>query len=82
MILLTFNIFKPENLKTDGSKFSDEELYKIIAQNTNAVLRILENHDVKATFFIEISIAENNAEFLKKLFQKDMKWHFTIKVLR
>lgn len=70
MILLTFNILKPENLKTDGIKFSDEEMYKIIAQNTNAVLRILENHDVKATFFIEISIAENNAEFLKKIISK------------
>jgi peptidoglycan/xylan/chitin deacetylase (PgdA/CDA1 family) len=50
MILFTFNIL---NIEADCKKqqsVSDEERLKISEDNTKAILRILDIHDVKASF--------------------------------
>lgn len=70
MILLTFNIINNNPIQKNGAKLTDVELLEITHKNTYSILRILENHNVKSTFFIEISIAEKSAELLKKIVSK------------
>lgn len=70
MILLTFNIINNNPLQKNGTKLTDVELLEITHKNTYSILRTLENHDVKSTFFVEISIAEKSAELLKKIISK------------
>lgn len=57
MILLTFNIINNTSATKEGTTLSDAELLEITQNNTKSILRILELNDVKATFFIDISIA-------------------------
>ncbi|WP_228410896.1 polysaccharide deacetylase family protein [Chryseobacterium taklimakanense] len=66
MILLTFNILNNSGIFQNGRGLSDTELLEITHRNTFSILRTLENHDVKSTFFIDISIAEKSTELLKK----------------
>lgn len=51
MILLTFNIVNIEAKCKNGAEVSDVERLEISENNTKAVLRILDIHDIKATFF-------------------------------
>ncbi|KXH81357.1 polysaccharide deacetylase family protein [Chryseobacterium kwangjuense] len=70
MILLTFNILNIEAEAKNSIIFSDEERLKITEDNTKAVLRILDIHDIKASFFIEISIAEKLQNLIKAISSK------------
>ncbi|MBB4805115.1 hypothetical protein HNP38_000387 [Chryseobacterium defluvii] len=67
MILLTFNVVNIEAETKNGVHIPDEERLKITEDNTKAVLRILDIHDIKATFFIEISIAEKLKNLIKAI---------------
>lgn len=67
MILLTFNIVNIEADTKNGTQISDEERLKITEGNTKAILRVLDIHDVKASFFIEISIAEKLKNLIKAI---------------
>jgi len=67
MILLTFNIVNIEAECQNGVDISDEERLKITIENTKAILRILDIHDTKASFFVEISIAEKLQNLLKAI---------------
>ncbi|MDQ0780913.1 polysaccharide deacetylase family protein [Chryseobacterium sp. W4I1] len=67
MILLTFNILNIESETKNGFQISDEERLKITEDNTKAVLRILDIHDIKASFFIEISIAQKLHHLIKAI---------------
>lgn len=67
MILLTFNILNIEADAKKGTQISDVERLKITEDNTKAVLRILDIHDIKASFFIEISIAEKLQNLIKAI---------------
>ena len=67
MILFTFNIL---NIEADCKKeqfISDEERLKISEDNTKAILRILDIHDVKASFFVEISLAQKLQNLIKAI---------------
>lgn len=70
MILLTFNIVTIEAECKNGASVSDEERLKISIENTKAVIRILDIHDIKASFFVEISIAEKLRDLLKAISSK------------
>ncbi|WP_080778687.1 polysaccharide deacetylase family protein [Chryseobacterium phocaeense] len=70
MILLTFNILNIEAEAKNSFSISDEERLKITEDNTKAVLRILDIHDIKASFFIEISIAEKLQNLIKAISSK------------
>lgn len=70
MILLTFNIVNMETESKKSIRISDDERLKITEDNTKAVLRILDLHDVKASFFIEISIVEKLQNLLKAISSK------------
>jgi len=70
MVLLTFNIITIEALCKKDAHVSDVERLKITADNTRAVLRILDIHDIKASFFVEVSIAEKLHDLLKAISSK------------
>lgn len=67
MILLTFNIVNIEAETKNSTNISDEERLKITESNTKAILRILDIHEIKASFFVEISIAEKLQNLLKAI---------------
>lgn len=70
MILFTFNIINIEADCKNSREISDEERLKISEDNTKAILRILDIHDVKASFFIEISIAGKLQNLIKAISYK------------
>ncbi|WP_449398752.1 polysaccharide deacetylase family protein [Chryseobacterium wanjuense] len=70
MILLTFNIINIETECKKDVQISDDERLKITVDNTKAILRILDIHDIKASFFIEISIAEKLQNLIKAISSK------------
>jgi len=70
MILLTFNILNIEAEAKNSSEISDVERLKIAENNTKAILRILDIHDIKASFFVEISIAEKLQNLIKAISSK------------
>ena len=67
MVLLTFNIINIEAKTKSDVTISDAERLKIIESNTKAFLRILDIHEIKASFFVEISIAEKLQNLLKAI---------------
>ncbi|REC62128.1 polysaccharide deacetylase [Chryseobacterium pennae] len=67
MILLTFNIANIEAAAKNGAHITDEVRLKITAENTKAILRILDIHDTKASFFVEISLAEKLQNLIKAI---------------
>ncbi|ASW74123.1 polysaccharide deacetylase [Chryseobacterium piperi] len=67
MILLTFNIVNIDSEVKNGAEISDEERLVITIDNTKAILRILDLHDIKASFFIEISIVEKLQNLIKAI---------------
>lgn len=67
MILLTFNII-PVVAKTKGNVFLDDyERLKILEANVKSLLIILDIHETKVTFFIEISIVEKLLNLIKAI---------------
>lgn len=50
MILLTFNIVNIEAEVKNGFQVTDDERLKIAEDNTRAILRVLDIHDIKASF--------------------------------
>ncbi|MCD9854927.1 polysaccharide deacetylase [Epilithonimonas sp. JDS] len=67
MILLTFNIAISEKGREKKTNFSQSELISSIEGNTKIILNLLELHEYKATFFVEISIADQLQKLLKTL---------------
>lgn len=67
MVLLTFNIINIDAEAKNGVQISNEERLKITEDNTRAILRILEIHDIKASFFVEISITEKLQNLIKSI---------------
>ena len=67
MILLTFNIINPDCAFKNVGGLNDEELLEITIQNTKAILRSLGNKEIRATFFIEISLVLNLEKLIKKI---------------
>jgi len=67
MVLFTFNIINIEAETKNGLQVTDEERLKITEDNTKVILRILDIHDVKASFFVEISIAEKLKNLIKAI---------------
>ncbi|MET3037003.1 polysaccharide deacetylase family protein [Chryseobacterium sp. NRRL B-14859] len=70
MILLTFNITNIEAEGKNGSIITDEERLKITEDNTKAILRILDIHDIKASFFVEISLTGKLWNLIKAISSK------------
>ena len=70
MILLSFNIINNKKNFKDDFRINDEQILEITVDNTEALLRILENHNVLVTFFIEVSIAEKTQALIKKIIAK------------
>lgn len=70
MILLTFNIVNIEAEAKKSLQISDEERLKVTEGNTKAILRILDIYDIKASFFVEISIAEKLQNLIKAISSK------------
>ncbi|NML56511.1 polysaccharide deacetylase family protein [Chryseobacterium cheonjiense] len=67
MILLNFNIVNIEAKCKNGAEVSDDERLKISENNTKAILRILDIHDIKASFFVEVSLVEKLQNLLKAI---------------
>ncbi|RNA62085.1 polysaccharide deacetylase [Chryseobacterium nematophagum] len=70
MILLTFNIINIEAETKNELKISDEERLKITEDNVRAILRILDIHDIKASFFVEVSITQKLQSLIKAISYK------------
>ena len=70
MILLSFNIIQNRPETSSGQLLSEKERLGITVSNVNSILRILELHETKCTFFLEVPLL-TNAEFnLKKIVDK------------
>lgn len=70
MILLTFNVLNNYPETKSGTDLSEEQLLAITTENTLAVLRILEQQDIKCTFFVDVNLVEKLAPILKKIVLK------------
>ncbi|SDI22329.1 polysaccharide deacetylase family protein [Chryseobacterium jejuense] len=70
MILLTFNITNIEAGTKNGSQITSDERLKITEENTKAILRILDIHDTKASFFVEVSLTEKLQNLIKAISSK------------
>ncbi|HCN49394.1 MAG TPA: polysaccharide deacetylase [Chryseobacterium sp.] len=70
MVLLTFNIANIEAEPQNGSQITDEERLKISEDNTKAILRILDLHDIKASFFVEVSLTGKLQNLIKAISSK------------
>lgn len=70
MVLLTFNITCIEAGVKNGSQISDDERLKITEDNTKAILKILDIHDIKSSFFVEISLTEKLQNLIKAISSK------------
>lgn len=67
MVLFTFNIVNIEAKAKNGSQISDDERLRLTVDNTKAILRILDIHDNKASFFIEVSLTEKLKNLIKAI---------------
>lgn len=67
MILLTFNLVIIEAETKKGFQISNDDRLMITESNTKSVLRILDIYDVKASFFVEISLVEKLKNLLKAI---------------
>ncbi|WP_228437558.1 polysaccharide deacetylase [Chryseobacterium sp. 7] len=54
----------------NGSQITADERLKITENNTKAILRILDIHDVKSSFFVEISLIEKLHNLIKAISSK------------
>lgn len=67
MILLTFNIISNKRNFKKNYSLTAEEILDITYENTCSILRILEIYNIRATFFVEVSIALHLKSLLKKI---------------
>ncbi|WHF52014.1 polysaccharide deacetylase [Chryseobacterium gotjawalense] len=67
MVLLTFNIINPDWAFKNIGGLRNQDLLEITIQNTKAVLRSLESKEIRATFFIEISLIPQLDTLIKKI---------------
>ena len=67
MILLTFNIVNIEAKCKNETDISVDERLKISIDNTKAILRILNKQDIKASFFVEISLVKELQNLIKAI---------------
>lgn len=67
MILLTFNISISEIKLSRKKNIPENELIKFIEEKTELVMLLLEHHELKATFFIDISLAEKLMKLVKNI---------------
>ncbi|AYM99418.1 polysaccharide deacetylase family protein [Chryseobacterium sp. 3008163] len=67
MILLTFNLINIESETKKEVQISNDERLAITEANTKSVLRILDIHEIKASFFIEISLVEKLKNLIKAI---------------
>jgi polysaccharide deacetylase family protein (PEP-CTERM system associated) len=71
--LLTFDVedwFQVENLKSNINRNEWEEKKLRVKDNTQQILKILDHHNTKATFFILGWIAERVPELVKEIYKK------------
>lgn len=67
MILLTFNIVNSTAECKNSAGISLQKRLKITEENTKVILNILDQHDTKASFFIEVSIVEKLQNLIKAI---------------
>lgn len=67
MILLTFNIANSHAETKNPAGISLVEKLEITEANTKSILKVLDEHDIKASFFIEISIIEKLQQLTKAI---------------
>lgn len=67
MILLSFNIAFPNYQISNKRDILKMELIKSIEKKAEIILLLLEHHEYKATFFVEISIGEELQNLIKKI---------------
>ncbi len=67
MVLLTFNVVNIEAEIKNEVHISDDDRLKITVDNTKAILRILDVHGIKVTFFIEDSIIDKLQNLIKAI---------------
>lgn len=67
MILLTFNISISENQSLKTKNISESELIISIEEKVSSILLLLELHEFQATFFIDISLAEELKKTIKNI---------------
>ena len=70
MILLTFNIINNKSDFRNNYHISDGEVTKITINNVSSILWILENNNILATFFVEVSLVDILLPFIKKIINK------------
>ncbi|SEH44882.1 polysaccharide deacetylase family protein [Chryseobacterium culicis] len=70
MVLLTFNITEIEACVKNGTEITADERLKITEDNTKAILRILDIHDIKSSFFVEISLTGKLQNLIKAISSK------------
>lgn len=67
MILLTFNIINSRSDFKGNFNLKEDEIISVTERNVASVLRILENHNILATFFVEVSLVGKMATLIKKI---------------
>lgn len=67
MILLTFNLSIPENRSFINKNNSEELLIKTIEEKAEIIVLLLEIHEFKATFFVDISLADRLQKLVKNI---------------
>lgn len=67
MILLNFNILRSDYF---NQIISEEEVLKSIEKDVNAILLLLEIHNIKSTFFCETNLLLKLQDLLKKVTRK------------
>ncbi|WP_288435867.1 polysaccharide deacetylase [uncultured Chryseobacterium sp.] len=70
MVLLTFNITEIEAGVKNGTEITADERLEITEDNTKAILRILDIHDIKSSFFVEISLTGKLQNLIKAISSK------------
>ena len=69
-ILLTFDLEEFDLPREFNQEISEEEMYKISKKGMDKLIFLLENQNVKATFFTTANFAKKFPNFLKQLSQK------------
>lgn len=67
MILLTFNLINIDSETNKEDQISTDERLAITEANAKSVLRILDIHEIKVSFFIEISLVEKLKSLIKAI---------------
>ncbi len=67
MILLTFNIINNRSDFKGNFNAKEDEIISVTVRNVASILRILEQHNILATFFVEISLVEKIKALIKKI---------------